>query len=413
LRDDSAVAKDSLSPVRLRAQLVGRLREKGVLCTKQVADAFLAVPREKFIPSVAGEHGIAAVYRDEAYVTKTDARGMPLSSSSQPALMAKMLELLEVEPGHRVLEIGAGTGYNAALLAHLAGPKGRITSVDVDARVARQARRTLRENGYRVLVVAGDGRMGYERRAPYDRIIAAACADEIPRAWLEQLADGGRLIVPLQLDRDRSAIQVIPVFERLGDRLRSTGFTWGGFMPLHGGDGGWRPPAVTLGASRSGGDRHESLGSLAGEALARLPDATARAILASVLTATRGPVAGGLTELSSARPPLMLIYLLSRIPHSRRVALNAPGRIGVGLVDRRSRSLGIVSVRNPWMDKRDRGARRARWRLDAYGGDDAASELKQILAEWRALRKSGRTQLRVTAWGPDKALRLGFEWSGP
>ena len=78
---------------------------------------------------------------------KRDSRGMPLSSSSQPSLMAEMLELLALRPGDRVLEIGTGTGYNAALLRHLVGPKGHVTSVDVDAALVRAARRSLRDAG--------------------------------------------------------------------------------------------------------------------------------------------------------------------------------------------------------------------------------------------------------------------------
>jgi protein-L-isoaspartate(D-aspartate) O-methyltransferase len=108
---------------RLRRKLVRDLRERGVVCSPLVAAAFAAVPRELFIGEVAAERGLQAVYRDEAIVTKRDPRGLPLSSSSQPSLMAKMLDLLEVQPGHRVLEIGAGTGYNMALLSHIVGPR--------------------------------------------------------------------------------------------------------------------------------------------------------------------------------------------------------------------------------------------------------------------------------------------------
>jgi protein-L-isoaspartate(D-aspartate) O-methyltransferase len=83
-----------------------------------VREAFLATPREAFIPSVATERGLSVVYRDEAFPTKLDAGGGAISSSSQPQIMALMLEELRLSPGDRVLEIGAGTGYNAALLAH-------------------------------------------------------------------------------------------------------------------------------------------------------------------------------------------------------------------------------------------------------------------------------------------------------
>jgi hypothetical protein len=98
---------------RLRRDLVADLRARRAIGSDRVAAAFLAVAREHFLPHVLAEDGLKAVYRDDAIVTKRDPQGRPLSSSSQPALMAKMLELLDLQAGHRVLEIGAGTGYNS------------------------------------------------------------------------------------------------------------------------------------------------------------------------------------------------------------------------------------------------------------------------------------------------------------
>jgi protein-L-isoaspartate(D-aspartate) O-methyltransferase len=220
---------------RQRRSLTAALRARGALSSPRVEAAFHAVARERFVPETLADGGLKAVYRDEAIVTKRGAQGLPLSSSSQPAIMAKMLELLDVQPGDRVLEVGAGTGYNAALLAHLAGPAGRVTSIDIDADLVRRARRALRDAGARATIVAGDGREGHAARAPYDRIIATAGADEIPMAWIEQLREGGWLVLPLRLDPERGAIQLIPALQRRGGALRSVGLTWGGFiMPLHG-----------------------------------------------------------------------------------------------------------------------------------------------------------------------------------
>lgn len=143
---------------RFRRQLVNELRQRGVIRSRAVDDAFRAVPREAYLPTVAAEQGVARIYRDEAIAIKRDVGGMPLSCSTQPALMAEMLELLDVRPGDRVLETGTGTGYNAALLAHIVGTAGRVTTIDLDAQPARQARRALRDGGYRVAVKVGDGR---------------------------------------------------------------------------------------------------------------------------------------------------------------------------------------------------------------------------------------------------------------
>lgn len=397
---------------RLRRALVAELRAKGVIRSSRVERAFCAVGRERFIAAVGVEQGVEAVYRDEAFVTKRDARGMPLSSSSQPSLMAEMLELLDVRPGQRVLEIGTGTGYNAALLAHMVGDAGRVTTVDVDPKLAAGARTALRDGGHRVSVETGDGRAQLSRGGPFDRIIVTACADEIPAVWRDQLVDGGRVELPLRLDRDGAAIQLIPVLERRGERLVSLGLTWGGFMPLHGGDGGWLPPPATLTATRSGEGGHSALMSISGAGLRRFSDEASRLLLAASLIRPGAPLMQGLTDLDSARPPLLLIYLLLSIPAARRVTVRQERRLGIGAVDQRSGSMAVVSVRSPWMGssayKRDA---RARWRLDAYGGDAAARELERLLAGWRGLRRQRRTRLEVSADGRGDALRVRFAWT--
>lgn len=399
----------SRSAPRFRRQLVGQLRTNGAIRSDAVEAAFLAVPRERFVPAVVAEHGVEAAYRDEAIVTKRDHRGMPLSSSSQPSLMAMMLELLAPRPGERVLEIGTGTGYNAALLAHMVGEKGRVTTVDIDPEVARSARRALRDSGSRAWVKVGDGRDGFANEAPFDRILVTACADEIPRAWPEQLRDGGSLELPLRFDRDGAAIQLIPVLERHDDRLDSVGLTWGGFMPLHGGDGGWQPPPATLAASRAVKGKSSSLISISGAGLEQLAAGAARELLGSVLAKRTRPRRQGTTEMSTARPPLMLIYLLLRIPAARRVSLRQDGRLGVGMIDRRSRSLAVVSVR--WSSDVDTPEGRVRWRLDAYGDDAAAIRLDHLIAGWQELRREHRTRLEMTAGVDADPLRLAFAWS--
>lgn len=189
------------------------------------------VPRETFLAEHAAREGVAAVYRNEAILTKQTQRGHPLSSSSQPGIMALMLEQLRVEPGMRVLEVGAGTGYNAALLAVLVGKHGQVVSVDVDRAVANDARRSLRKGGYRVRVVHADGRDGFRKGAPYDRIVVTAGAAAVPHTWLEQLTADGLLEVPVRLD---GGVHVIPVFHKTRRGLRSRSAISGGFMPLRG-----------------------------------------------------------------------------------------------------------------------------------------------------------------------------------
>ena len=246
-------------PTRLRDGLVSELRSRGVIHSEAIAAAFAMVPREHFIPEVVAEQGLEAAYQDRAFPTKHDRQGMPISSSSQPAIMAEMLELLELAPGQRVLEIGAGTGYNAAVLSQLVGAEGRVTTIDIDPEIVGRAKRALGDAGYRADVRQGDGRAGFAKHQPYDRIIVTASADQLQPAWLEQLAEGGRIIVPLRLDPDADAIQLIPVFERRGQWLRSLETTSGGFMPLHGGDGGWRSPPASLTAARHRPGKHSAV----------------------------------------------------------------------------------------------------------------------------------------------------------
>ena len=180
----------------LHHQLVDTLKRDGSIRTPAVEAAFRAVPRHPFLPAVALEE----VYQDEAIPTRRSADGTPVSSSSQPAAMAIMLEQLDVRPGHRVLEIGAGTGYNAALLAHLAGEAGEVVSIDIDEDIVAAAREHLAAVGLgseRVRVGHGDGGLGFPEAAPYDRIVLTVGAWDVVPAWHEQLAEGGRLLLPL------------------------------------------------------------------------------------------------------------------------------------------------------------------------------------------------------------------------
>ncbi len=210
----------------LRRKLVDELRESGFLRSDRVAEAFAAVPRHLFVPGAP----LDETYRDRPIVTRR-ADGVPTSSSSQPAIMATMLEQLDVQPGDRVLEIGAGTGYNAALLAFLAGEGGGVTTIDIDPETVETARAHLNAAGYeRVHVVSGDGGFGYADDAPYDRTIVTAGCWQIPPPWIEQLVEDGLVVLPLRINGAQA------VFALRNDEamLRSVGAAGGGFMPLQG-----------------------------------------------------------------------------------------------------------------------------------------------------------------------------------
>jgi len=207
--------------------LVEHLKGEDCITTPLIEGAFLAVPRHLFLP---GEP-LDQVYADRSIVVRRDAEGQWTSSSSQPAIMAIMLEQLDLEPGQRVLEIGTGTGFNAALIASIVGSGGKVVTMDIQPDLIEHARRCLDLAGYEwVQTVAGDGGYGYPEDAPYDRIILSVASVTIPSAWREQLAPGGRLVLPLSLPGGQKSV----AFERRGQELVSVSAAGCGFMALQG-----------------------------------------------------------------------------------------------------------------------------------------------------------------------------------
>ncbi|MBI1915054.1 MAG: methyltransferase domain-containing protein [Planctomycetes bacterium] len=211
---------------RANQEMVDRLIAQEALWSPRLIAAFRQTPRHRFLERIhqhardgswrevdvtpLGPSEIALVYSDRALTTRlspasSEAAPVAISSSSQPSLMAQMLEDLRPAPGLRTLEVGAGTGYNAALLAHVVGP-GQVVSVDVDRDVLAEAERHLANFSERaVRVVHADGRDPLTRLlllagGPlFDRIMVTAATPDLEPAWLEQLAPGGLLVAPLVL----------------------------------------------------------------------------------------------------------------------------------------------------------------------------------------------------------------------
>ncbi|MGH3870176.1 MAG: methyltransferase, FxLD system [Pseudonocardiaceae bacterium] len=213
----------------LRTKLVDLLRDQNTVRTSAVDAALRSVPRHLFLPGVS----LQEAYVNEAVYTKhDDSGGASISAASQPAMVAMMLEQLHLEPGQRVLELGAGTGYNAALMAAIVGAAGHVTTIDVDEDLVHGARDHLTTAAVtNVDVVLGDGALGHPDTAPYDRVIATVGAFEVPTAWLDQLAPHGRLVLPLRL---AGAASHSIIFERDQDGWSSRGSEMAVFMPLRG-----------------------------------------------------------------------------------------------------------------------------------------------------------------------------------
>ncbi|MFI6063479.1 methyltransferase domain-containing protein [Streptomyces sp. NPDC051286] len=197
-----------------RRAMVRGIAEGGVLEDPAWRAAFETVPRHLFVPYyyVTGTSGperlwcedpdparqaqwLHGAYADGALATRIR-DGDLVSSSSQPSLMARMLEELDIRDGHTVLEIGAGTGYNAALLAHRLGDDA-VTTMDLDPEITESARNHLSAAGYHPAVITGDGARGCPERGPYDRIIVTCTLPSVPEAWLAQCRPQARILAPL------------------------------------------------------------------------------------------------------------------------------------------------------------------------------------------------------------------------
>ncbi|MEX2256230.1 MAG: protein-L-isoaspartate O-methyltransferase [Acidimicrobiia bacterium] len=239
--------------------LLAELEAKGRIRSRAAARAFAAVSRHTFVPTASPA---------EAYSDRT-VRLADGSSASQPSLVADMLELLELEPGMSVLEIGAGCGYFLALVKHLVG-LGTVAGIEIDAALAAQSRRALARSGAEVWVRQGDGVAGWSALAPFDRIVVSAATNAIPREWLDQLSPAGRLLVPVEF----GIAQKLVLLESKAADLRVVQARDATFVPI-GGAAGANAARVELG--RLGDVRARVRGELGAEgeleaALERLVD---------------------------------------------------------------------------------------------------------------------------------------------
>ena len=205
-----------------RDRLVASLLRRGYITNQRVEEAMRRVPREEFLPESL---------RDEAYVDTP----LPIGEGqtiSAPHMVAIMVEQLDLKRGHKVLEIGAGSGYHAAVCAEIVAPDGHIYTIERISSLASFAESNLKKTGYAnlVTVIFADGTKGLPEHAPYDRIFVAAAAPDVPSPLAEQLADGGKMLVPVGGKFYQDLIRV----ERTGKKFLKENLGGCVFVPLIG-----------------------------------------------------------------------------------------------------------------------------------------------------------------------------------
>ena len=212
--DDPAAARERM----VREQLARPPSPRTPVRDTSVLAALRAVPRHRFVP---------APLRGLAYAD----RPLPIGEGqtiSQPYIVARMTELLEVEPGEKVLEVGTGSGYQAAVLAEITDS---VYSVEIVGELARSARRRLERLGYgRVRVRHGDGYRGWPEHAPFDAVIVTAAPEEIPPPLVEQLAPGGRMVLPRGPEGGPQVLTLVT--KDAGGRVRTQALSGVRFVPM-------------------------------------------------------------------------------------------------------------------------------------------------------------------------------------
>lgn len=378
----------------LQRKLVEGLKSRGHIVSSTIEAAFRAVPRHLFLPQMTLEEA----YSDEAIVTKT-LDGRIVSSSSQPAMMAIMLAQLQLQPGQRVLEIGAGTGYNAALMAHIVGESGQVVTIDIDEDIVEGARNHLAQAGYeRVQVLCGDGFVGYPAGAPYDRIILTVNASDIAPAWREQLKPDGRLLLPLSVNGPQVAV----AFEQREGYLESGMVRACRFVGLRGvlaekGEdvqvlAGPDGLYLILNEPRPI-DGHTILHYLSGR----------RQDIATGVQVTLSDVQYGLSFwLALHEPQLCVLIAYGSAAQGRIVPMlfHGAGKVPVGS------TLGLLGEQSLALLMRhslalDGGAEHLPFllRIRSFGEDQSlAFQLKEHIMQWRTAGRPGAQQLRIRAY---------------
>lgn len=199
-------------------ELVDELTRGGYLKTPTLIKAFREIKRENFVPEDL---------KEEAYINVPLPIGFD-QTISQPLTVAFMLELLLPQPGEKILDVGAGSGWQSALLAHAVGEAGKVVAIERIPELKEMTEKNLSqypEIKKRVNIILGDGSKGWPEEAPYDKIIAAAAADEIPQSWKEQLKTDGLIVAPV-------GVSVVTLKKITPDEFETKEYYGFSFVPL-------------------------------------------------------------------------------------------------------------------------------------------------------------------------------------
>ena len=403
--------------------LIEAIIADGTLTDAALVDAFRSVPRHLFIPeagaltangsslNAAGnpDRWLAAVYTDNAIVTRIEGPEVPrqrgsdrtasTSCSSAPTVLARMLELAGLADGQRVLEVGTGTGWNTALLAHRLGDAA-VTSVEIDEPLLNAARESLRDAGLSPATHLTDGYGGYPEAAPFDRIISACGVRRIPGTWLDQLTDGGLVVCPWGM------LESAGVLMRLERGPAGAVGTWG-----TAGTGGAGGPGSAVGTGGTG--------SATGTGVAR---GTAAASGHTALGRFHGGV--GFVPLrtpGSALPPVRDAgqqpdeYRLTQVdPVAPMLAFTSAFAVSVMVPDWRMRRRWIGTGSGMWMCDR-RGDSWVRiypygtsWMIEQGGARSIWDEVEEALEEWSSLGEPAPDRFGLVV-GPDGDQRVWLD----
>ncbi|MFD3580982.1 methyltransferase, FxLD system [Streptomyces sp. NPDC058683] len=361
---DVTVTSDEAT--RLRNKVVDQLKDDGTIVSPAVEAAMRKVPRHLAVPEASLE---AAYSTYNAVITQEDEHGNHTSSVSAPQIQAMQLEQADIRRGDNVLEIGTN-GPNAAYLAELVGPTGQVTTLDIDPAPADRAKRFLTEAGYTgVNVVVADAEDGLPENAPYDAIVVTVGAWDIPPAWINQLKDDGRLVVPLRIN----GLTRTYGFVQQDDHLIATSAHVCGFV-----------------AAQGAGSHTQQVMQLPGEegVTLRFDEGLPAnpSLLDGVLNSARAETWTGVTVASQEPIGTLQMYLSTQVP--TYCFMSSSPELTTGKIGPTGSSWSMVAIDGPHFAytvvRRDTEKKTAEYGVHAFGPDASkfAERIADILRTW-------------------------------